>query len=166
VAQVSPLDSVSSKVAVVALSPPIYSQMARVANIWGDVSVTLTIRPDGTVESAEAMTGNSMLRQAALDSARQTRFECRGCRTATKSYQMLYTFRMVESGDCCNALSVPPTIEVQSPSLPSHEAWQTQVIITAEHSCICDPVVTITRKRVRSPKCLYLWKCSTRCLNC
>jgi len=75
-----------------------------------------------------------MLIQAALESARQTRFECRGCSTEAESYQMLYTFRMVEGGDCCNALGMAPTIEQQSQSGTSHEPGRTHVIVTVKHS--------------------------------
>jgi TonB family protein len=162
VAQVAPSDSAYDKVAVVALAPPVYPQMARVANIWGDVSVAVKLRSDGTVKSVAAISGPPMLKQAALDSARQTRFESRGCSTATEPYQMLYTFRMVDSGDCCSALSVPAAIEQRSQSSNSDERWHTRVIVTAQRSCICDPVVKTTREKVRSLKCLYLWKCSTR----
>jgi TonB family protein len=160
VAQNQPPHSESGNAAVVALSSPIYPPSARVANIWGDVKVTVTIRPDGTVEGVTLVSGHPMLIEAALDSARQTRFECRGCATATASYQMLYTFKMVEGPDCCRARTVAPKIEQQSQPNTSFEGWQTHVIITAEKSCVCDPAVTITR-RIRSRRCLYLWKCST-----
>jgi hypothetical protein len=75
---------------------------------------------------------------------------------------MLYTFRMVDSGDCCSALNVPAAIEQRSQSSNSDERWHTRVIVTAQRSCICDPVVKTTKEMVRSLKCLYLWKCSTR----
>jgi TonB family protein len=161
VAQEQPSDSASDKVTVVALVPPVYPQMARVANIWGDVSVTVKLRSDGTVESVAATTGHPMLKEAALDSARRTRFKCPGCGTDAEPYHMLYTFRMVEGGDCCSALNVAPTIEQLSQSGTSREGWQAHIIITVEHSCICDPGVTTTRRKIRSVKCLYLWRCST-----
>lgn len=154
-------DSASGEVAVASLAPPVYPPMARVANIWGDVSVTVKIRSDGTVEHATATSGHPILVRAALDNARQMRFECRGCSTATESYNVLYTFRIIKGPDCCSASTVQPTIEHRSQSSTSHEGWETHIIITAEEICLCDPAMISTRK-VRSLKCLYLWKCSTR----
>jgi TonB family protein len=161
VGRVRPSDPAPGKVAVVALASPVYPQMARVANIWGDVNVTVKLRPNGTVEAVAATTGHPVLAQAALESARQTQFECRGCSTETESYQMLYTFRMVEGADCCHAMGLPPTIEQLTRSASSGEPWETHVIVSVEHSCLCDPVMTITRRKARSVKCLYLWRCST-----
>jgi TonB family protein len=159
VAQAGSSDTPFGKIGVVALETPVYPPMARVANISGDVSVTVTLRSDGAVESAAVVKGHPMLRQVALDSARQTHFECRGCSTGTVSYQMLYTFRIVEGADCCHARSVAPKIESRTQSDTSSQDRQTQVIVTAEQSCLCDPAVTRV-DTIRSPKCLYLWKCS------
>lgn len=159
VMQAQPSPSGSGTVAVVALSPPVYPPMARVANIWGDVSMVVKIRPDGTIESVAPKSGHPILVQAAVDSARQTRFQCRGCSTGALSYPMLYTLRIVAERDCCRAMNVPPRVEQVSRTAGLDDDWQTRVIITAEQFCTCDPAIATT-KRTRSLKCLYLWKCS------
>jgi TonB family protein len=61
---------------LVSLSKLVYPPLARQANIYGEVKVAVTVRPDGTSE-AVVESGHPMLKQAALDSATQSHFECR-----------------------------------------------------------------------------------------
>ena len=88
--------------AMVNLFKPVYPPLARQANIWGDVKVAVTVRPDGTAE-AEVESGHPMLKQAALDSARQSHFECRMC-SASLSYTLVYEFKQIKGSDCCSAI--------------------------------------------------------------
>jgi TonB family protein len=132
------------------LSPVIFPPLARMTNIDGDVKVELAIRKDGSVESAVLFSGHPMLASAALDSARQSQFECKGCTETLTSYLLTYTFRIKRNGDCCGGLGVLPVVSLSA----GH------VTIERAEVCICDPEVTITRK-VRTAKCLYLWKCAT-----
>jgi TonB family protein len=66
-------------IALTTLSPPVYPPLAREARIMGDVKVQLGIRRDGSVASAEVVSGPPMLQQAALESARKSAFLCQGC---------------------------------------------------------------------------------------
>jgi TonB family protein len=63
-------------VMVTRLSPPTYPPIARMARIVGDVKVQLKIRQDGAVESAQVVSGRALLKQAALDSAQKSTYEC------------------------------------------------------------------------------------------
>jgi hypothetical protein len=83
----------------------------------GDVKIVVGIRQDGSIASAETFSGHVMLQQAALDSARKSTFECRGCGDPVTTYSMTYTFGFYDDGGCGGS------------------------------------------RRVRSSKCLYLWKC-------
>jgi TonB family protein len=79
-AQTSPSAEISQgKVVLTKLSPPIYPPLARQARITGDVKIQLRIRKDGGIESAEVVSGHAVLKQAALESAQQSQFECQGC---------------------------------------------------------------------------------------
>jgi TonB family protein len=144
-------------VTVVGLASPIYPPLARVASIWGDVVVAVTIRPDGSVDSVALTKGHAMLKDSALDSARQTRFDCRNCTTEMR-YELLYSFRMVKVADCCSTLNVAPTVEERKRPDGSPESWQTHVIVSVPEHCICDLASTAPK---RGLKCLYLWRCST-----
>src|SRR6266700_140547 len=62
------------------LSSPVFPPVARVARVSGDVEIEVRIRQDGSVESAEVVSGHPSLKAAALDSARQSKFECHECR--------------------------------------------------------------------------------------
>lgn len=144
---------------LVRLSKPVYPPLARQANIWGDVKVAVTVGPDGTAESA-VESGHPMLKQAALDSATQSHFECRMC-SAPLSYTLVYEFKQIEGSDCCSAFSAPVTIKQEPQSTDERGRPQTRITLAAEHVCLCDPPSTLTMK-VRSIKCLYLWKCTVR----
>jgi TonB family protein len=142
---------------LVNLSQPIYPPLAHQANIYGEVRVAVMVYPDGKTE-ATVESGHPMLEQAALDSAKQSGFECRQCDAAV-SYQLVYSFRLIQGSDCCSAISVAARVAVEPRSSDATGQQQTQITITAEEICLCNPAVQLTRKN-RSLKCLYLWRCS------
>jgi TonB family protein len=132
------------------LSPPIYPRLAQQARISGEVLIRLDLGRDGGVESAEAVNGHPILRQAALDSAQKSVFECGGCRQTT----LLYMFELRDGchfGRRCEPLDPDQSLIVQSPG---------RVVISATALCICDPASV--RIKIRSAKCIYLWKCGHR----
>ena len=147
------------EVVLTSLSKPAFSPLARQANVEGDVIVDIVVRQDGSTE-ATVVKGHPLLKQAALDSAMQSRFECRMC-SAPLSYTLVYTFTRTSEGSCCDGMGAPVKVEQEPQSYDERGRPQTRVTISAEKICLCDPAVTLTKK-VRSLKCLYLWKCSTR----
>jgi TonB family protein len=146
--------SASGQIVLTDLFKPSYPSVARLAHITGDETVLVMVRPDGRVESAVVESGPALqaMRQAAVDSASKSNFQCGNCKEAM-AYRIVYAFKIIESADCCNAPAVLPTVE-HHPEGPA----QTHVNIEATQICTCDPVA----ERVRSLKCLYLWKCSSR----
>ena len=144
----------SGQVVLTDLSTPTFPPIARVAHIAGDETVLVKVRLDGTVESAVVESGPALLllRQAAMDSASKSNYQCRNCKE-TMAYRIVYAFKLVQGADCCNALTVVLRVEHHPEGLA-----QSHVDIEAEEVCTCDPAA----KRVRSLKCLYLWKCGSR----
>jgi TonB family protein len=143
-----------SGVVLTKLSDPTYPPLARQARIAGDVDLMLTIGRNGNVESAVVVSGHPMLKQAALDSVQQSQFECGGCGEAVMSYALKYKFQIVTRGfpkDCDMTEKQPPA-EV--------DLEHREVTVSAWAMEICDPAGRIFK--VRSAKCLYLWRCSTR----
>ena len=137
------------------LYPPLYPRLARQAVISGNVEVKLAIRKDGSVESAEIVSGHPMLTQAALESAQKSQFECRGCSDPVNSYSLTFAFELRDDADCCNAWSHSETVSES----------QGRVTISAPHGCLCDPTTSVTRLKWRSAKCLYLWRCGSRVID-
>lgn len=88
IAQPAQSDGTKGEVVLTSLSKPAFSPLARQANIEGDVIVDVIVRQDGSTE-ATVVKGHPLLKQAALDSAIQSRFECRGC-SAPLSYTLVY----------------------------------------------------------------------------
>jgi len=135
------------------LSDPVYPPVANAAHITGDVDLELIIGRDGRIESAVVVSGHPMLKQAALDSAQRSQFECRSCGEAVNAYTLKYKFQITSRGypkDCYDPNEKQPSAEVD---LSRH-----QVTVSAWVRGICDPAVL----KVRSAKCLYLWRCGTR----
>ena len=87
-------------VKITKLSPPVYPPLTREAHIAGDVVVRLLIGQDGTVKSAAVVSGHPRLKQAALDSAKNSEFECEGCGISGASYLLTYTFGFYPDGGC------------------------------------------------------------------
>ena len=140
-------DTAETGPVLIKLSTPEYPPLARMARISGEVKVTASIRRDGAVELAEA-TGHPLLKRAALESVQKSTFECRGC-TKEATSLLTFSFEVKDDGDCCGGFGKPPEVT----QLGDH------IIIVAVRSCICDPGAS---RRVRSLKCLYLWRCGWR----
>jgi TonB family protein len=135
------------------LFDPTYPRLAQQAHITGDVDLMLSIRRDGSVESAVVVSGHPILKQAALDSAQQSQFDCGGC-VETASYALKYKFQITSRGypNDCDTTEKQPPAEVDD--------LRHQVTVSAWGVEICDPAGRIVK--VRSTKCLYLWRCGTR----
>lgn len=91
----SSTEAPQTQVALVKLAPLRYPPLSRQARIAGDVRVNVHVRPDGTVASAEALSGHPMLAPAAVENARQSQYECHGC-TGETEYVLTYTFGFIE----------------------------------------------------------------------
>ncbi len=147
------------QVALSKLFPPIYPPLARATRVSGDVEIALRIGQHGSVESAEVLRGHPLLKAAALDSARQSKFECHECGETPIPYSILYTFGYTTTQHCCqteenSAVSEPPKAEAEVTQAQNH------ITILTEPFCICDPSADIVK--VRSAKCLFLWHCGKR----
>src|SRR5258708_38559996 len=66
----------------------------------GDVQIQMEIRKNGSVASAEVVSGHPMLRQAALERAQKSKFLCSGCIEEVNSYLLTYTFGFRNDGEC------------------------------------------------------------------
>jgi TonB family protein len=139
---------------------PSYPRIALAARITGEVELTLEIREDGTVQSASVVSGPPLLRQAALDSAQRSQFECRKCGETDTSLRLVYTFELAESENPCPATE-RDSDNVQSRQLPPMVIQsQNHVTLVDQTVYICDPASRIAK--VRSIKCFFLWRCGTR----
>jgi len=133
---------------MVSLFDPIYPPLASLANITGDVELHLGIKNDGSIESAVVVSGHPMLKDAALDSARKSRFECPGCRESVTPYSLTYSFHLVASPDF-------PCAETHKHVARS----QNHVTVTGEPRVVHPYFASIA---VPSAKCLHLWRCGSR----
>jgi hypothetical protein len=134
---------------VIGLFNPTYPPLARQARISGEVEIKLGIRRDGSIESAVAVSGHPMLTPAALNSAQQSRYECRGCEAKVTPHSLVYSFQLVAGpGWPCpegNGIHVTQS--------------QNRVTVVAEPAMVHPYFGNV---RVHSAKCLYLWACGYR----
>src|SRR5262249_48322117 len=124
------------------------------AHIQGVADMEIELSPEGKIVAWRASSGSPILVQAAADSLRLSQLECRNCNAQSVTVQVAYRFELASDtkGQC--ALSG----EHRDPAVldaPNH------VTVTAIPLCITveniDPV-----EKVRSIRCLYLWKCARR----
>ena len=169
-AQVQTQDGeVKPEVVLGKLFPPVYPPLARQALVFGDVHLRVTIHSDGGVDSVSAIDGPQLLVQAALDSARQSQFECKGCGGSSLSRSFTYSFRLPPEGQ----QNVDPCCCSHEPGSPGSKAAGTTVSQSDERITVTAPLVRTCpdvcemrwaeqHSHFRSPKCLYLWKCGHR----
>ena len=140
------------------LFPLTYPPLARQTRIIGNVELRLDVRPDGSVASAVAISGHPLLVQPALENAQRSQFACVDCGEAVRSYRLIYTFELGSTSDCTDQ------VEHSSSNPAKPYAWISQspghVTIVDQPVAFCDPAGTLTYSKVRSIKCLYLWKCA------
>jgi len=142
-------------VAIAELSRPTYPPLGRQARIAGEVDLMLRIRQDGSVESAAVVSGHPLLAQTALDSAQHSRFECKQCETVTP-YRLVYTFQLVEP----KATTDDSKRSQPDEQIPRVTQSLNHITVVDQAVCICQPPFEVHYK-VRSAKCLYLWRCGT-----
>jgi TonB family protein len=140
------------------LSPPIYPPLARQTRIAGDVELTLDVQSNGSVMSVSVVSGHALLTRAALQSAQQSQFECRNCSEGVRSYRLSYTFQLVGPKDCCTAADNSANNNQPSEPIPRVIQSSNHVTVIDQPLCSCG-ASTPSRKKVRSAKCLFLWKC-------
>ena len=134
------------------LPPPTYPPIALAAHVSGGVVLSISLRPDGAVDSAQAVSGPAMLRDSAINSAKQTQFECLSCDGAIATFRLVYIFELGPSIMC----------EPRDISYPRVTQLENNITIAAQPFGTCDPMATNSRIQVRSAKCAFLWKCGWR----
>jgi TonB family protein len=144
----SPTHAPQGTPAIANLSPPSYPPIALAAHVWGHVVLSITVQQDGIVTSAEIISGPAMLREAAVESAKQTRFKCADCASGTTQFQLVESYELTDPYYCD-----PP-----DKSYPRVSQNAGVITFTGQPAGTCDPSAT----RVRAAKCLFLWKCGWR----
>jgi hypothetical protein len=134
---------------LVKLSPPVYPPLARTAEIGGAVVLELGIQKNGSIASFAVIRGHPLLVQAALDSAQHSQFECRGCSDEVTSYSLTYSFEFVTGA---------PSDDGEKKAFEVIQPGNWVRIIAGPLHVIADP----DTPRVRSAKCLYVWRCGLR----
>lgn len=151
------------------LVPPVVTGLMVTARTFGsptdagDVILKLSVHPDGSIESVTPVSGDRGLTQAAVESARQSQFECRGCQALTEK-SLIYSFRPspVPAGPCCCTAGHPDS------QIPGPEVSEVNGHVTfiAPPVCVCPDSCSRAwaeaHSKFRWPKCLYLWKCGKR----
>jgi hypothetical protein len=93
---------------------PVYTPIAVLANVSGDVFVEVTIDADGKVRSTAAINGNKLLIHASLEAAKRWRFGQGG---ADRKTVLKFSYRILPKGtpeEDLGAVFTPPlSIEVR-----------------------------------------------------
>lgn len=148
-------------VVITKLSTPVYPLIARLAHVYGEVDVTVGIRRDGSVDSAVVNSGPRLLWDAALESARRSQFECRQCSQAVTPYLLTYTFQLGPPEVCAEGVVKTNSTTDDNETYPQVVRSQNHITVTDRAFGTCD-LAAETPRKVRSIKCLFLWKCGYR----
>jgi TonB family protein len=153
-------DQVLEAAVITKFSPLIYPPLAHQTGISGEVVIKLDVRPDGSVASATVISGHPILSPVALKSALESQFACPDCGQEVHWYRLVYKFELPPAIGC--AAVEDKSSASQEQAYPRATQSRGQVLIVLGRIKICDPVTTIKYARVRSVRCLYLWKCGRR----
>jgi TonB family protein len=131
------------------LSQPIYPPLAKQMKTIGHVEVKVNVKQDGSLKSASVVSGNVLFRQAALESAMHSQFECKNCGPGVRSFRIRYSFDLKAS---CATTAKP----ANGDAYPMAVVSQNVITVTDSVAENCEPLIS---KKIRSIRCLYLWKC-------
>jgi TonB family protein len=149
-----------TEIVLIKLAQPVYPPLARQAQIVGDVKVRLSIRKDGSVVAADAISGHPMLQEAALASARRSTFECRRCSGPVTVYSLTYTFGLRDDIDCsvkrfhsakCLYLWSCGNWRGAPPHMPAIAQSQGHITIIVDSPCVETTTVSGSRSQQLSP---------------
>jgi len=138
-------------VKIITLQPPVYPSMAIAARVAGEVNLKITLPENGIPATVQVESGPQMLRPAAVESAKRSKFEAVSGDRANESYELVYRFALDNNLACDQA---------RDSSYPHIKSESNTVTISEQSMPLCDPAAD--QIHVRSWKCLYLWKCRTR----
>ena len=140
----------TSSLKIVRLTPPAYPPLAVAAFVSGEVEIQVSILENGATGDVRVKTGPPWLRQAAVESAERSQFQPVGTENVSNSYRLIYKFVLDPTG--CR--------EARDSSYYPHVSYDSNVITLSEKPIpICDAAPDI---RVRSAKCLFLWRCGLK----
>jgi TonB family protein len=145
-------DPAQGEVVLTKVASTQYAPLARQARIQSNVELTVQVKADGSVDSVQVVSGHAMLTPAAVLSAQNSQFECRGCSGGTHSYALEYIFQLSDYKSVCAPPVTNQPAKQAVVSLAAHH-----ITVTADPVCWDDPGVLAVP--ARTAKCLYLWKC-------
>src|ERR1019366_7551760 len=106
---------------------------------------------------AKVVGGPPLLRQAALERAEKSLFQCNGCNDTVTSYGLVYSFQLGPTSYCVSG--VIAATNDPGPVFPRVSQSENHVTLVDQPVGTCDFSSDV---RARSLKCLYLWKCAFR----
>jgi hypothetical protein len=148
-----------SEVVLTQLAQPVYPAPARNAHVDGEVELMLVIQQDGKIHSITPVNGHPLLRQAAIDSAQHSQFECRNCAQQLESYRIVYSF-VLDPIACGQQSSLARGDGQQAYPQVSQSGSRIQVLDQTFAACS-----TGENAKRRSLRCLYLWHCMAPAKN-
>jgi TonB family protein len=147
-----------AQVVLTNLAPPVYPPIAKQARISGDVELSIEVQQNGSVASATLIKGHPLLAQAAIDSAKHSKFDCRNCPGNGPTSRLLYSFELGPTSYCAQN-SKPSNQRVEEQPYPRISQVDAHITIVDRPVGTCDMPGVVGDAKVRSLKCLYLWKC-------
>jgi Gram-negative bacterial TonB protein C-terminal len=115
------------------LHEPVYPQMARIAHIQGEVWIEIEVDPAGTIVALRPQSGHPILIRAATESLQLSKPICQDCGADNGVFFVRFLFKIPD----------PPQ---------SHGS-------AAANELLRLPMDPLPRRKTRSARCLYLWKC-------
>jgi TonB family protein len=120
---------------------PVYPPVAKAAGVEGRVNVALLIGEDGKVVSAEVVDGHPLLREAALEAARQWEFkpfEVNGKPVKVKGNSS-FNFSLDKDGKAREERTLTITAPATAPAPPAAEAGAVAIARTAPRVALAEP---------------------------
>lgn len=144
-----------AEVVLVKLAPLVYPPLARQARIEGDVVIYVEANPNGAIETSKVISGHPLLAQVALESSNLSQYECRNCPAEGWHGTFTYNFKL-DPTDCVEPTKDKPELTTRITQTGN------QVIVSDWPRGFCAKSVPGTGaplQKIRSIRCLYLWRC-------
>lgn len=130
---------------------PVYPRVAQLARIQGSAHIEIRLEPGGKISVVSSSGDHGLLVEAAKQALEGSQLSCDNCNGKSGVFTINFEYKLVARP------SASPCSDNESSAVLDSA---THVTVSAKMPCVYGYGLVV--RKVRGPKCLYLWRCAQR----
>ena len=133
------------------LDRPVYPRLAQLAHIQGRAQIEIRLEPDGKASIVSSSGDHGLLVEAARQALEGSQLSCDNCNGRSGLFTIDFDYTLVARP------SASPCSDNESSAVLDSA---THITVSTKMPCVYRYGLVV--QKVRSPRCLYLWRCARR----